>query len=334
MYLIYDNDQTTFGRRKLISWRDIGSFRPTWLVRVSDMKRVHGSVATLGYCALSYSWNYSGDIVEHENGKSTCDDKGLHKIIKHSWDSDHQGRRVETVTMVKFDTVIQEICRNFGIDYIWYDKVCIDQDDEKSKQEEINQMHNIYKNALFTVVLIPELDPPQSSPSSRNIRFQHDPYDGFCFQQILRSEWCKRMWTLEEAVLSRNMVFVGQAAHFWSHQMTELFFYGRRYDHQRLHPLVEELCTARKEACKVLYFAHRRMSTKEHDKVFALTNIFADTIQIKSNYSLNIRTVLQEFYSNLAKEDLTILYFGQPLVNYPSTMRKYTFLPSWTVFYR
>ncbi|KAI9271525.1 hypothetical protein BDA99DRAFT_534011 [Phascolomyces articulosus] len=38
-------------------------FMPTKLVRISDMKVVDGSQVNEGYCALSYSWNQSGDIL-------------------------------------------------------------------------------------------------------------------------------------------------------------------------------------------------------------------------------------------------------------------------------
>ncbi|KAI9274713.1 hypothetical protein BDA99DRAFT_533330 [Phascolomyces articulosus] len=41
-------------------------FMPAKLVRASDMKVVDGSQVNEGYCALSYSWNQSGDIVLDE----------------------------------------------------------------------------------------------------------------------------------------------------------------------------------------------------------------------------------------------------------------------------
>ncbi|KAI9494886.1 hypothetical protein BDB00DRAFT_927833 [Zychaea mexicana] len=45
-------------------------FMPTWLVRISDMQMVRGSTVNEGYCALSYSWNQSGEtIVDEVHGK-------------------------------------------------------------------------------------------------------------------------------------------------------------------------------------------------------------------------------------------------------------------------
>ncbi|KAI9275781.1 heterokaryon incompatibility protein-domain-containing protein [Phascolomyces articulosus] len=295
------------------------------------MQVVPGIEAVYGYCAFSYSWNYSGDIIIEGVGKSRCDDKGLHEIVTHRWNEKQQTYTKATFT-VKFEKVIQQICKDFGIDYIWYDKLCIDQDDPVKRINEIKQMHNIYRNALFTVVLIPELK-PEMNKKDNNSRIQQDPFDGYCLEAIVQSEWCTRMWTLEESILSRSMVFVGETIHFWSHQLgDDLFYYGRSKIHKTYYPIILELCfDNRVDASKVLHFAHRRTSTKVHDKVYALGNIFTNILKTMGiNYSRDLPEVLLQFYGRLAEEDITILYFGKPVIEYPSTMDEFKFLPSWT----
>ncbi|KAI9253465.1 hypothetical protein BDA99DRAFT_540715 [Phascolomyces articulosus] len=55
---------------------------PTKLVCISDINIVDGSQVNEGYCALSYSWNQSGDIRD-DNGKYVRVDEGKHKIVSY-----------------------------------------------------------------------------------------------------------------------------------------------------------------------------------------------------------------------------------------------------------
>ncbi|KAI9271628.1 heterokaryon incompatibility protein-domain-containing protein [Phascolomyces articulosus] len=122
-------------------------FMPTKLVRISDMKVVDGSQANESYCALSYSWNQSGDMVLDETtGKYKRIDKGKHRIFR---SDDHY-------EYVKFEGLIQQICQQFNIKYIWYDQLCINQDNKEEKHHEIRNMHHIYENAYCTVALVPD----------------------------------------------------------------------------------------------------------------------------------------------------------------------------------
>ncbi|KAI9251355.1 hypothetical protein BDA99DRAFT_541347 [Phascolomyces articulosus] len=167
-------------------------FMPTKLVRISDMKVVNGSQVNEGYCALSYSWNQSGDIKQDDNRKYVRVDDGEHKII--SYDNifpdmiipnykmpiEYEYKSIETWSKMskmyhvlkiidnknyhftkttkhaKFEPVIQQICQQFNIKYIWYDQLCINQNNKKEKQREIRNMHQIYENAYCAVALVPE----------------------------------------------------------------------------------------------------------------------------------------------------------------------------------
>ncbi|KAI9271836.1 hypothetical protein BDA99DRAFT_595076 [Phascolomyces articulosus] len=132
-------------------------FMPTKLVRISDMTVVDGSQVNEGYCAFSYSWNQSGDMVLDETtGKYKRIDEGKHKII--SYDSiypdmaipeykintirllcqittgisklkkiypavynitdDHNYYFSKTIQNIKFEGIIQRICQQFSINYI------------------------------------------------------------------------------------------------------------------------------------------------------------------------------------------------------------------------
>ncbi|KAI8140006.1 hypothetical protein BJV82DRAFT_659508, partial [Fennellomyces sp. T-0311] len=139
------------------------SFRPTWLVRISDMKRVPGSTVKEDYCTLSYSWNCSGDIYKEGDTGYRRVDNGKHKIITYNtksslWTKKEIDPSKHSVRHVKFEGIVQQVCKDFGIRYIWYDQICIDQNDPERKRSEIQRMHLIYRNAYCTVALIPELE--------------------------------------------------------------------------------------------------------------------------------------------------------------------------------
>ncbi|KAI9271537.1 hypothetical protein BDA99DRAFT_594509 [Phascolomyces articulosus] len=199
-------------------------FMPTKLVRISDMKVVDGSQVNEGYCALSYSWNQSGDILlDEKTGKYKRIDEGKHNIISYddiypdmiipfyeavyTDDSikiyqvleimdDNNYYFTKTVQYVKFEDIIQQICQQFNIKYIWYDQLCINQDNNEEKQHEIRNMHRIYENAYCTVALVPE----------------------YSFEERLRAnkqQYFKRLWTLEEVVKSKRLIFVGRDEHRW-----------------------------------------------------------------------------------------------------------------------
>ncbi|KAI9243357.1 hypothetical protein BDA99DRAFT_577522, partial [Phascolomyces articulosus] len=195
-------------------------FIPSKLVRISDMKVVDGSQVNEGYCALSYSWNQSGNILlDIITKKYKRIDEGKHEIISYDniypdmiipqYKTRHNMKLrkiykvfeimeynnyyfTSTVQFVKFEVIIQQLCQQFNIKYIWYDQLCINQDNQEEKQREIHNMHHIYENAYCTVALVPDYSRSNFAiiPSTK--------------------EYFKRLWTLEEAIKSKRILFVGR----------------------------------------------------------------------------------------------------------------------------
>ncbi|KAI8143092.1 hypothetical protein BJV82DRAFT_713762, partial [Fennellomyces sp. T-0311] len=66
------------------------------------------------------------------------------------------GQKLQSTLSVTFEGLIQQVCKDISIDYIWLDHMCISQGDQDAKMREIKQMHKIYKNARCTVALVPE----------------------------------------------------------------------------------------------------------------------------------------------------------------------------------
>ncbi|KAI9498859.1 hypothetical protein BDB00DRAFT_322961 [Zychaea mexicana] len=347
---------------------------PPRLVRTSDMSIVPGTEAhKQGYCALSYPWNWSGDIVVRGKENSIRVDRAKHRLIFHplatpaaavgesqqqanviynserdSTSSDaiddpqqqqQQDQRC-SVHYVKFEGVIQQICKGFDIHYIWYDQLCVS---NSNREEEVQQMHHYYSNAQFTVVLVPEMKISRKIPmaattatSSTYYPVSH-PNIARCIRAIHDSQWSMRTWTYQEAIVSERLLFVGENTHLWSDSMHNLYYsqfaVASSASTRTAAYYVKSLCEQHKpgrEASNILRHLHTRHCTKEHDRVFALANLFPN---VRNNSSITYKeSVVQQMvdaYTTLATYDLTVLCFGRPAKSYPSTMRHYADLPSW-----
>jgi hypothetical protein len=114
------------------------------------------------------------------------------------------------------------VTKRLGINYIWIDALCIQQDDEQDKAAIIADMGAIYSNAIFTIVASTNSDPsaglpgvsttPRSKAQLREtvqgvqlaVAF-HD--DRKPLQDVEKSIWNSRAWTYQERQLSQRMLF-------------------------------------------------------------------------------------------------------------------------------
>ncbi|KAG2215870.1 hypothetical protein INT45_006357 [Circinella minor] len=317
------NKQNTLPPRVVPDKLTRPEFMPTRLVRVSDMEFVSGAKVDEGYCAISYSWNWSGEIsLDETTGESSLTDNGQHKII--FGQDQHK--------LVKFEGLIEQICRQFNIRYIWYDQMCINQDDPLEKRKEIGRIHRVYRNAYCTIALVPEF---QARKVSSRIRYAD-------ISSLISSSWFKRMWTLEEVLLSSRVIVVGRNVHTWHDTASRWLHVGAIFEKP-----------SRYNASTILHYAHIRDTTRNHDRVFALFKIYPDLVEEVYNYddltyimAEQFDTVMIGCYERLANKDLSILCFGnynvyQYIVENEVTeemfdlqhyipIRRFGFLPSWT----
>ncbi|KAI8139913.1 hypothetical protein BJV82DRAFT_625466 [Fennellomyces sp. T-0311] len=300
MYVTYETDQVAFGKRPAVT---ASEYRPERVIRVSDMTVVPGSEAVDGYCALSYSWTWGGERVVLADGRQDVKDEGHHVVVT------QDGQK-----HVHFEGCLQQLCKDFGIDYLWYDRQCVNIGDATEKIQSLRNMYNTYSNALFTVALVPEMAALDRVSDTKTL--------AQCLDQILESEWCQRVWLLAEAMISKKILFVGKDVHIWS---TALDQYDAGESLEAVQALSAE---GAKDASKVLWHVHRRSTAIEHDRVLALINIYSGLVHMEITYDINMKDHMLQFYSQLAKNDLTILCFGKQ--QHVSTIDKHTFLPSWT----
>ena len=362
MYITYCRNQKSVDLEDKTSYRlsvTGGEYRPNWLVRISDWKIVPGSEAENGYHTLSYCWEQSGEVFKRMDGNGyDLIDNGEHCIVEnYNFEEDYivkPGELPDTkeedskyitwciptcsttkIKYVRYEQLVQQLCKDLQVEYLWYDKLCIDQSNKKEKLREIKQMHKIYQNARYIIAMIPEAR--ASFPEdfdSKMFQYVSKARSSVMEDIISRSSWMKRSWTLEEVMMARRILVVGTDTNFFQHSL-----------HTTDRPGVVDIFSNalldfrnQKNGGSVnqaLREAHFRTSTKPHDMMFALANTFAHMFdEIETNYQTDVQTTFNNFYRHAATKELSMLCFGSILspdgdIALKHTMDDYS-LPSWT----
>ncbi|KAI9265233.1 heterokaryon incompatibility protein-domain-containing protein [Phascolomyces articulosus] len=326
MYITYCPNQRSVNIEDTTQYRrnaTAGEYRPTYLIRVSDWEKVPGKQVETGYCALSYVWEQSGDVVRKENGEYDCIDNGRHCIVE-GYDMNKgdlttlilteeekyevqflpSTRTKATIKHVTYEELLQQICKDFEIEYLWYDKICIDQSDNENKLREIKQMYKIYGNACYTVAIVPEIhihDPKALDtidPAYEDIEAHREAWAAM--EQI--SLWWKRSWTLEETMTSKRILVIGTDTHFWQHSLHTCDI-PTTYDGFSVWML--DFANQQQGGGSInqaLSEAHFRTSSKEHDKIYSLANIFPDLFKnMEINYKTDIKQPSTAFIGPLQR---------------------------------
>jgi hypothetical protein len=113
-----------------------------------------------------------------------------------------------------------------GLQYLWIDRYCIDQQNQHEKHIQVSQMDIVYMNAEVTIIAAAGDNPrhglpgmgtshriPQPSAQAHGILLKSTLPDGkFAIEESL---WSKRGWTYQEAILSRRrLVFTRHQIYF------------------------------------------------------------------------------------------------------------------------
>ena len=136
-------------------------------------------------------------------------------------------KRDECYALHTLPKVLQDIISivqwlHLGIDHIWMDQLCVDQEDPDQKRKNIHSMGAIYGAAFATIILAV---PSQSGPEQGLPGFSvpRQPYQRVEMvgtvklattfpsleMAIVTSQWNSRGWTLQEGILSSRCILFG-----------------------------------------------------------------------------------------------------------------------------
>lgn len=110
------------------------------------------------------------------------------------------------------------VCRRVGIQYLWIDRYCIDQEDPQEKHTLISQMDKIYRGAEFTIIAAAGENLDYGLPGVNGTPRRHHQIEFKTLnssftasrrlhQQVRSSTWSTRGWTYQEVLLSSRRVY-------------------------------------------------------------------------------------------------------------------------------
>lgn len=112
------------------------------------------------------------------------------------------------------DSII--VCLELGYLYLWIDRYCIPQNDDKERHRQVAQMDRIYQHSAVTIVACEGKDPQYGLPGISRIR---KPYPSIWIEDfgylrrtplaidVWESPWAQRGWTFQEALLSQTCLY-------------------------------------------------------------------------------------------------------------------------------
>ncbi|KAM0794925.1 heterokaryon incompatibility protein-domain-containing protein, partial [Usnea florida] len=182
------------------------------MLKVIDCRtrRIIEAPPNCSYAALSYVWGKQ---------KSTM----VSSSVSTGKNSGHCTLLSLTMPSVISDAII--VTLELGLQYLWVDRYCIDQNDEK-KHFQINQMDKVYLCAVITIVAAAGENADYGLPGVSDTLRRAQPYAvvrGQLLASTMRSSpvairssrWATRGWTYQEAALSRKrLVFTDDQVFF------------------------------------------------------------------------------------------------------------------------
>jgi hypothetical protein len=175
--------------------------------RLIDVEKncIVGGLNVDEYFALSYVWGMAAQFMLTKDVVNDSTNKGFFTSI---------GTKIPQSIR---DAM--QVCRNIGVRHLWVDALCIVQDDDEDKSDQIKLMDEIYGHALAVLVVAAgegaEHGIPGMGQRERALVTCEEVVDGKILRTSLastthsakRSHWNTRAWTYQEYILGNRLLF-------------------------------------------------------------------------------------------------------------------------------
>ncbi|OTA95669.1 hypothetical protein M434DRAFT_184886 [Hypoxylon sp. CO27-5] len=252
------------------------------------------------YAILSHRW--SGDEVSFQKMNEAGIRKRLAGRFELMLHSVHHGFRKIRATC----RLAREV---YGLQYVWIDSCCINQEDAHEKQASINSMFRWYKNASVCIVHLYNHDDSHNFPTRENLP---------------RDNWFKRGWTLQELLAPKKV-------HFYS---ANWYLIGSKNDYSAeikdITGIPEEAITNKCRLDKYsvaqrMSWAAERETTQGEDVAYCLFGIF-DIVDMQKLYGLGAVEAFRLLLKKIIERTNDMSIFGWSDFEYSQSTEHYNLL--------
>lgn len=239
------------------------------LIEASTLKLVSKHDAEVPpYAILSHTWGNDEDEVSFKEMQAFAVESRKTTVFAHPFARKTGFAKIQQSARLALSQ---------GLHYIWIDTCCIDKSSSAELSEAINSMFRWYQGSTVCYAFLSDVRVPLSEASGVKVwKDSMIPYLLDSLQDMQRSRWFTRGWTLQELVAPRTVEFYSQD---WS-------LIGDKNNHSGLRKLISSI-TGIDEAvldgsrslqslgvAERMHWASRRVTTRLEDQAYCLMGMF------------------------------------------------------------
>ncbi|KAE8356092.1 heterokaryon incompatibility protein-domain-containing protein [Aspergillus coremiiformis] len=221
---------------------------------------------------------------------------------------------------------------------LWVDAICINQKDRDEKKQQVGRMNLVYKQATRVVLWLGE---PQDDS---DLLFTQIVKPGSekemrAFENLSEREWFHRVWTIEEACLNPNTVFMCGKLTISFEEIRKNLSTLPPHLVSNTHPglahferLYQLRTTSQRTYLQAITHSRYCQTTKPSDFVYGILGLFNTPSLIPVDYTLDTADVFQAFTKAVMQTEksfslLHALGLHRTVPNLPSWVPDYTSPP-------